>query len=263
MIDATHNLLEADYYKRFLCNFPASRHKKNEIVSPNPKLQELLLKAVWLAALFHDLGYLFYMYQKIERKVKGFFPFLGGVFLSDLITALENHDFKKSLIVRYLIQTGGFKEENICEVMAKFANGENHSVASAIQILFLRDQMLLRGLSLGLEANFIYEVAALLVFTHQKLESNDYKHNNINFNDNPFACILYIADNIQEWGRFCLEKMNLIEQCESVNVEISDKILKIGFEIKAEYEKEWKIPSFEVIRGFPLNIENLGVVRRL
>jgi hypothetical protein len=142
------------------------------------------------------------------------------------------------LIALYLLRIGEIKNrEEIDKFIIDLANSKNHSILGAVQILLLRDKMMKDGFRFEPKVQLVYELAALFVLTHQIAEHRE-ALKNIDFNMNPLGSLLYIADNIQGWGRFSLKQNKMIDACPSVNVEIDvANNISVAFERK-KYQKE-------------------------
>jgi hypothetical protein len=133
-----------------------------------------LIKQVWyVAALFHDIGYVYDSYIESWKSIK---QILRAPHFSEFISHIENdiNRFQKELTV------SSMHERIITHI---FKNNFDHAEIGACLIS-----------SLLIESNLICDLAAYVTECHSSSEV-------VAFSNNPLSFLLIILDEAQEWQR--------------------------------------------------------------
>lgn len=191
--------------------------------------KEDLRKAWWIAALFHDWGYLFTTYSKLEQKISNVFFTYNTNSINNFDLLLKKSSFSNSMVFKYfekqLITSKCFKRYHLNDIECKdgyhndykSVNVEsyedvynlikrnllfNHSVLGALNLLLAFDQ-LQKEYYVDNKTKFIFELAAMSILTHDFDSNTKFKgfDNNINYEEYPLSFFLIFCDQLQDWQR--------------------------------------------------------------
>lgn len=207
-----------------------------KVLLESPDGDKIILAALWLAGLLHDLGYGHNFLCNIDRRMRAAYGFYPGGVVGSTVAGMNPVLIERSLLPRYLLDPKAWEafqesgklpepENKSCKEswrLTLYRNlTNNHSIAGALNLLCLLqelveywpeiDSRLVLVFELATEAIFLHDLAHEDKFEHFVSPRAEYPHSKdkwpskqrplINFKDSPLAVILILADEIQAWGR--------------------------------------------------------------
>lgn len=175
--------------------------------------EALLLKTYWIAALLHDIGYVFSFFLKIEEKLRD--PFImynrrGGDSYEHFFR------FWKETLIYYFIKhikdnaksKSPLKHKSYSQIFKEIID-KSHGAPGALNILFFIEEVNRRN-RLSPQTFFIFNWAALAILCHN-LDGfySEYGEGIISFKNDPISFFLILADQINEWGRINISSESL------------------------------------------------------
>ncbi|MFH1114918.1 MAG: hypothetical protein V1792_13485 [Pseudomonadota bacterium] len=173
--------------------------------------------AIWLAALFHDLGYGHNFLCGLETRLMGSFGFYAGDVVGGSIAGMHPDLIEKSLIKHHLdggstgkpINTLGRKKRSWppakepWQTMLYDNLPRNHSIAGALNLLCINQEIVDHWPDVDPRLVLIFELAAEAVFLHDLTGEKSFSKIDfqISFDESPLGVLLILADEIQCWGR--------------------------------------------------------------
>lgn len=208
------NLSEASHVQRLLRHLGLTR----EIFSvSNQDSYRILNAAIWIAALFHDLGYGHNFMCGLEKRLCSSFGFYAGDVVGGSITGMNPDLMEKSLIVHHLdihstredVNTGRWRNNSWPPNKERwqtslFANlTRNHSIAGAMNLLCICQEIVDNWPDVDPRLVLVFELAAEAIFLHDLTGKDSFSEPNfeITFKESPLAVVLILADEMQCWGR--------------------------------------------------------------
>lgn len=162
--------------------------------------EEIIMKAWFVSALFHDIGYPIAHYYKLSDNIDRFMPQIRT------LSTQNKKDFVELSTI--LSESYLFKTVPIKEIENLYLKND-HGVLSAICFLlhFYSTGTINR---LSSSEKCIIELAADAMYKHTRKysiqeEKNDYEYSRIYFHKEPLAYLLRVCDDIQEWERVYFE----------------------------------------------------------
>ncbi len=196
--------------------------------------KEVVFKAYFIAALFHDIGYPISHYIKQSQRMQNYHPFYHVVNADAKVPYAEIKSCLKGTLL--------FNSKNDSELVKKY-NENDHGFYSAISFLM---SFYLNGniYSLALKDRCAIELAAVAMYNHTNEDASEGEAKML-FSNDPVSFLLRLCDDLQEWERFSIKidenHNNMI--CDCINTiqptEENDKI----------YYCECKKTHFEKITG--------------
>ncbi|MBN2443445.1 MAG: hypothetical protein JXJ04_18935 [Spirochaetales bacterium] len=166
------------------------------------KENKIIKCALWLPGLFHDIGYFHYLFNRIEDHIKQLYPFYKGDVAGVSVAGINTLIIKRSLVWQYLM------DENLKENHDPWKGGvynnlwKNHSVAGAIAFIHFYQEILDHWDEVDPRMLLVFELAAEAIFLHDLSKTKNFNGElKIQFNTQPLAIILILADELQDWGR--------------------------------------------------------------
>lgn len=186
----------------------------------------------WLiTSTAHDFGYPLQIAQKITTRLSKLYQDIGMVSLSDKFKSISYSDslilkesdlssliikkdttshvcetiLIKELIAETILATLSVKTSDACDIQSKLITDNDHAYVSAVMLSNILVKQLLKNNnddynhmkdSWQFDA-LKYAIGAIALHASKKNETIE----NLAFEKNPFAYLLFIIDNIQEWNR--------------------------------------------------------------
>ncbi|MEA3404015.1 MAG: hypothetical protein U9R79_22490 [Armatimonadota bacterium] len=186
----------------------------------------LVLAAWWIASLFHDIGYGFYLFGKLERHICEAFPWYAGDAAAGLVRGCRVETLQRSLFQSYLEHLSHEAQpwsprRRAWEIGLYESCLDGHSAAGAVLLLMALDETWAMTGYVRPELELILHLAAEAAFYHDLLPvgktrqvaepkcavgwgegtttcSRTYRA------QGPLAAILALCDRLQCWGRLSL-----------------------------------------------------------
>lgn len=170
--------------------------------------KSIIKAAMWLAGIFHDIGYPYQFMCDLEKQMCQIYPFYTGDITSNSLQKLP-WSLKNgiSLIDCHLnegqLPDGCRKDRKSKSELNMFGQlPSNYSMAGAIAFLCLLDQVIDQWQDVAPAVLVTFELAAEAIYYHDILKINNSDEKPlITFTKHPLAVILALADEIQDWGR--------------------------------------------------------------
>lgn len=171
-------------------------HKKNGgkgigIEDARKTVKDVIYKAFFLSALFHDIGYPLAYYFRMSTQIHGFTPFFKII----------NPGMKAEFVEIKALLNNSLLFRLTCteEIESKYKE-DDHGCLSALSFL-MNFYFSGRIYSISEKERCIVEVAAVAIYKH----TNHYDGNKrMHFRDDPVSFLLRMCDDLQEWQRFSI-----------------------------------------------------------
>lgn len=173
---------------------------------------KLIKAAMWLAGLYHDLGYGHNLLCYLEKRLETSYRFYVGDVVAGSVRGIPPECIERSLLRSYLEEKGkcdtpaeGYwpPKKGAWEVALYENLPRNHSIAGALNFLCLLQEILDHWHDVDPRVILTFELAAEAIFFHDLTHKDNYFDPNlcVSFKDRPIALILILADEMQDWGR--------------------------------------------------------------
>lgn len=196
----------------------------------SPRKDRLLYAAIYLSAIFHDVGYAYYFLSRYRQRLVGVLPTLTqGEATADLHHR-DMANIRNSLAAKFAAKHHHGFQENECP-----ANGEvilsgffrdnlglNHSVASAMFLVDLADSLYDRH-SMSDDLYIAFHLAAEAAMLHDMTSNDKWLHFSIGTcrefldcvkqKEVPIAALLCFVDNMELGRRPRIKKIVKDKQC--------------------------------------------------
>ena len=227
------NLHEAEQVKCCL----AKLNIAEDFFKKDKQGEKVIRAALWIAGLFHDLGYGHNFFCQLERRISDSYRFYSGDVVGGSITGFDQRLLEQSLLLYHLVDETDMKDySHTGNLVCKESNSPkegwelrlykflscNHGIAGALNVLYLLQEIVEYWPKVDPKLILTFELAAEAIFLHDLTEQRNYsppQHSGIpfiSFRNSPLAVILVLADEIQDWGR------PRFDYCDSLN---SDEII--------------------------------------
>ncbi len=179
--------------------------------------KRIINTALWLASLYHDLGYGHHFACCLEQRISASYGFYKGDTVGGSVAGVNPDFIRRSLIRHHLdpnaagcpIQNRNHKEyryppEKFTWQNQLYANlSLNHSMAGALNMLCLLQDIIDYWPDVDPRLILVFELAAEAIFLHDLTGKDNHKlpHLEFAFDKTPLAIILILSDELQCWGR--------------------------------------------------------------
>lgn len=196
-------------------------------LNPSALNETIVLSALWLAGLYHDLGYGHNLFCYLEKRVRTSYPFYGADVLGGSVRGIPRNIIERSLLIEFLapshirdVEPESWRDMRWPAAKAAweislFQNFPlNHSIAGALNLLCLLGEIIDHWHEVDPRLVIAFELAAEATFFHDLTQPDNYtswpvqimgkgrtKPIKVTFRERPLAVVLILADEIQEWGR--------------------------------------------------------------
>lgn len=172
---------------------PVSQYLKDSLDEDIQDVEESVLpvvcQSVFLAAIFHDLGYPLSYFSRVSKQINRSLSYHNAIY------GTYKSDF--SSIHAKLASSLLFRTVKAEEIRKKY-DDDDHGIFSAICFLLnFYDTGALH--ELPPKQQCIINLAALAIYDHTNKYSQTHR---LTFNKNPVSYLLRISDDLQEWSRF-------------------------------------------------------------
>jgi hypothetical protein len=179
--------------------------------------KRIINTALWLASLYHDLGYGHHFACCLEQRIRASYDFYRGDTVGGSVAGVNPDFIKRSLIRHHLdptaadcpIQNRNHKDyryppEKFNWQNQLYANlSLNHSMAGALNMLCLLQDIIDYWPDADPRLILVFELAAEAIFLHDLTCKDNHilPHLEFAFDKTPLAIILILSDELQCWGR--------------------------------------------------------------